>query len=140
MLCWPGGSSLNPAQWLAALVPPLTTVASVQGRCGAQAPFEACCYFLISQINKGAFHEDGPVLSHVSITGLENTVGFSRISSPRCLPRESAREERMGVRRGKKEASLVPPHALTTAPGPGQAGPPFSLSAAPGQRDVVSSQ
>lgn len=29
------------------------------------------------------------MLSHVSATGLENRVGFARISPPRCLPRES---------------------------------------------------
>lgn len=46
----------------------------------------------------------------------------------------------MGVRRRKKEASLVPPHVLTTAQGPGQAGQPFGFTAAPGQRDMVSRQ
>lgn len=65
-----------------------------------------------------------PVLPHVSVTGLENRVGFARISSPRCLPRGGRTG---GVGRGRW-AGLVPPQGLAMAKAPArQSRPPASL-------------
>ena len=56
-------------------------------RTWARAPSEACCYFLISRNGQRGFSWAlSPVLSHVSTTGLENRVGFARVSPHRgCL-------------------------------------------------------
>lgn len=51
----PGRSPLNPPQLLDMLVRPLRTMADFQRGRGARAPFEACCYFLISQNKQRGF-------------------------------------------------------------------------------------
>lgn len=51
------------------------------------------------------------MLSHVSATGLENRVGFARISPPRCLPRESGPGREPGSGEQGAAAGRRPPRA-----------------------------
>lgn len=69
--------------------------ASSRTRAGIQrglgpSSLEACCYFLISEKRQRGFSWDCPVLSHASVSGLENRVSLCQQAPPSRLPRRTA--------------------------------------------------
>lgn len=77
---------------------------------------EACCYFLISEKRQRGFSWDCPVLSHASISGLENRVGLCQHAPPSHLPRRTAGG---GMHRRKGWGGRRPLGQPSREPGPG---------------------
>lgn len=77
------------------------TVADVQRRRGAWAPLEAGCYFSISRLDKGAFHEGCPPRGHVERPRAADTAAL-----PGSGPRGACPEKTGWEGPGKREAEV----------------------------------